>query len=107
MLAVVSLGDQHVTIYGPNGPIMQGPVSSGATPNDTPVGIYSVLQKNREHYSNRYDDAAMPFMQRITWTGIALHAGAAARLSGFARLRAPARRISPASCSTRPSSACA
>ncbi|MDP1908295.1 MAG: L,D-transpeptidase family protein [Hyphomicrobium sp.] len=75
MLAVVSLGDQHVTIYGPNGPIMQGPVSSGATPNDTPVGIYSVLQKNREHYSNRYDDAAMPFMQRITWTGIALHAG--------------------------------
>ena len=76
MLAVVSLGDQHVTIYGPNGPIMQGPVSSGATPNDTPVGIYSVLQKNREHYSNRYDDAAMPFMQRITWTGIALHGGA-------------------------------
>jgi hypothetical protein len=76
MLAVVSLGDQRVTIYGPNGPIMQGPVSSGATPNDTPVGIYSVLQKNREHYSNRYDDAAMPFMQRITWTGIALHGGA-------------------------------
>ena len=76
MLAVVSLGDQHVTIYGPNGPIMQGPVSSGATPNDTPAGIYSVLQKNREHYSNRYDDAAMPFMQRITWTGIALHGGA-------------------------------
>ena len=75
MLAVVSLGDQRVTIYGPNGPIMQGPVSSGATPNDTPVGIYAVLQKNREHYSNRYDDAAMPFMQRITWTGIALHAG--------------------------------
>jgi hypothetical protein len=76
MLAVVSLGDQRVTIYGPNGPIMQGPVSSGATPNDTPVGIYSVLQKNREHYSNRYDDAAMPFMQRITWTGVALHGGA-------------------------------
>jgi hypothetical protein len=75
-LAVVSLGDQRVTIYDAEGPVLQGPVSSGATPNDTPVGIYAVLQKNREHYSNRYDDAAMPFMQRITWTGIALHGGA-------------------------------
>lgn len=75
-LAIVSLGDQRVTIYDADGPIMHGPVSSGATPNDTPPGIYAVLQKNREHYSNRYDDAAMPFMQRITWTGIALHAGA-------------------------------
>ncbi|MBO0734248.1 MAG: L,D-transpeptidase family protein, partial [Methylocapsa sp.] len=37
--------------------------------------IYSVLQKEEEHYSNRYDDAEMPFMQRITWSGIALHAG--------------------------------
>lgn len=76
VLAVVSLGDQRVTIYDKDGAIMHGPISSGATPNDTPPGIYSILQKNREHYSNRYDDAAMPFMQRITWTGIALHAGA-------------------------------
>ena len=75
-LAVVSLGDQRVTIYDSDGPIMQGPISTGATPNDTPPGIYAILQKNREHYSNRYDDAAMPFMQRITWTGIALHGGA-------------------------------
>jgi lipoprotein-anchoring transpeptidase ErfK/SrfK len=74
-LAVVSLGDQRITVYDANGAIMQGPTSSGATPNDTPPGVYSILQKNREHYSNRYDDAAMPFMQRITWTGIALHAG--------------------------------
>ncbi len=75
-LAVVSLGDQRVTIYDADGQIMQGPISTGATPNDTPPGIYAVLQKNREHYSNRYDDAAMPYMQRITWTGIALHGGA-------------------------------
>ena len=71
----MSLGDQRVTIYDANGQIMQGPISSGATPNDTPPGIYAVLQKNREHYSNRYDDARMPFMQRITWTGMALHGG--------------------------------
>ena len=76
VMAVVSLGDQRVTIYDKDGAIMHGPISSGATPNDTPPGIYAILQKNREHYSNRYDDAAMPFMQRITWTGIALHAGA-------------------------------
>jgi hypothetical protein len=74
-LAVVSLGDQRVTIYDANGQIMQGSISSGATPNDTPPGIYAILQKNREHYSNRYDDARMPFMQRITWTGMALHGG--------------------------------
>ena len=76
-LAVVSLGDQRVTVYDTQGAeIMHGPISSGASPNDTPPGIYSILQKNREHYSNRYDDAAMPFMQRITWTGVALHGGA-------------------------------
>jgi len=75
-LAIVSLGDQRVTIYDADGPVTQGPISSGAPPNDTPPGIYAILQKNREHYSNRYDDAAMPFMQRITWTGIALHGGA-------------------------------
>jgi hypothetical protein len=76
VLTVVSLGDQRVTVYDADGPIMHGPISSGATPNDTPVGVFSILQKNRDHYSNRYDDAAMPFMQRITWTGVALHGGA-------------------------------
>ena len=76
ILAVVSLKDQRVTIYDAEGPILQSPVSSGQTSYDTPVGIYSVLQKEAEHYSNRYDDAAMPFMQRITWTGIAFHGGA-------------------------------
>ena len=43
---------------------------------DTPVGVYSVLQKEVDHTSNIYDDAKMPFMQRITWSGVALHAGA-------------------------------
>jgi len=76
MLAVVGLKDQRITIYDADGAIMHAPVSSGQTDYETPVGIYSVLQKEAEHYSNRYDDAAMPFMQRITWTGIALHAGA-------------------------------
>ncbi len=76
LLALVSLKDQRVTIYDKDGAILHAPVSSGQTGFETPVGIYSVLQKEAEHYSNRYDDAAMPFMQRITWTGVALHAGA-------------------------------
>ena len=76
LLALVSLKDQRVTIYDKDGAILHAPVSSGQTGYETPVGIYAVLQKEAEHYSNRYDDASMPFMQRITWTGIALHAGA-------------------------------
>lgn len=75
MLAVVSLNDQRITIYDAQGQLARAPVSSGSTGNETPVGIYTIIQKNRDHVSNLYD-AEMPFMQRITWSGIALHAGA-------------------------------
>ena len=76
VMAIVSLKEQRVTIYDDEGPILRSSVSTGQTGYETPVGIYSVLQKEAEHYSNRYDDASMPFMQRITWSGVALHAGA-------------------------------
>ena len=76
VLAVVALKEQRVTIYDAEGPILRAPISSGQTGLETPVGVFSILQKEAEHYSNRYDDAAMPFMERITWSGIALHAGA-------------------------------
>ena len=75
ILAVVSLGDQRITIYDARGKILQAPVSSGQTGYETPAGIYSIVQKKESHYSNLYEDGQMPFMQRITWTGIALHAG--------------------------------
>jgi hypothetical protein len=75
LMAIVALKDQRVTIYDADGQIMRAPVSSGQTDYETPAGIYSVIQKEAEHYSNLYDDASMPFMQRITWSGIALHAG--------------------------------
>ncbi len=75
VLALVSLKDQRVTIYDADGPILRAPVSSGQTGLETPVGIYAVLQKEAEHYSNVYDDAAMPNMERITWSGVALHGG--------------------------------
>ncbi len=75
LMAIVALGEQRVTIYDADGRILRAPVSSGQTGYETPAGIYSVIQKEAEHYSNLYDDASMPFMQRITWSGIALHAG--------------------------------
>ena len=76
LMAVVSLSRQRVTVYDADGWIMRAPVSSGKTGYETPAGIYSILQRKAEHYSNLYDDAEMPFMQRLTWSGIALHAGA-------------------------------
>jgi hypothetical protein len=76
VMAIVSLSRQRVAVYDARGKMLEAPVSTGKTGYDTPPGIYSVIQKNRDHYSNLYDDAAMPFMQRITWSGIALHAGA-------------------------------
>jgi L,D-transpeptidase catalytic domain len=80
LMAIVSLGNQQVTIYDAEGWILRAPVSSGQSGRETPAGIYSVLQKEVEHHSNLYDDASMPHMQRITWSGIALHAG---KLPGY------------------------
>jgi hypothetical protein len=75
VLAIVALNEQRITIYDANGKILQAPVSTGQTGYETPAGIYSVVQKKEDHHSNLYEDGHMPFMQRITWTGIALHAG--------------------------------
>jgi len=81
MLAIVSLQSQRITVYDANGWILRAPVSSGQRGRETPAGIFSVIQKEADHYSNIYDDAFMPHMQRITWSGIALHGG---QLPGYA-----------------------
>jgi lipoprotein-anchoring transpeptidase ErfK/SrfK len=79
VLAVVSVSRQHVSIYGESHGqtrlIAQSPVSTGMPGYRTPTGVFSVLQKQRYHESNIYSGAPMPFMQRLTWSGIALHAG--------------------------------
>src|SRR6266566_3028514 len=75
VMAIVSLHSQRITVYDANGRILRAPVSSGQKGRETPAGIFSVIQKEAEHYSNLYDDAYMPHMQRITWSGIALHGG--------------------------------
>jgi hypothetical protein len=75
IMAIVSLRSQRITVYDSRGWILRAPVSSGTKGRETPAGIFSVIQKVEEHYSNLYDDAFMPHMQRITWSGIALHGG--------------------------------
>src|SRR5438105_6504838 len=75
IMAIVSLKSQHVTIFDADGWIMRAPVSSGQKGRETPAGVFSVIQKDADHHSNLYDDAFMPHMERITWSGIALHGG--------------------------------
>jgi L,D-transpeptidase catalytic domain len=75
IMAIVSLRDQRITVYDAKGWILRAPVSSGQKGRETPAGIFSVIEKEEDHYSNLYDDAYMPHMQRITWSGIALHGG--------------------------------
>ncbi len=72
---VVSIREQRLTVYSGVEQISRVPVSTGTRGHETPMGIFSVIQKERMHYSNLYNNAPMPFMQRLTWSGIALHAG--------------------------------
>jgi len=75
LLLVVSLDEQRAYVYR-NG-VLAGvsTVSTGKKGHETPTGVFTILQKNKDHYSNIYDNAPMPYMQRLTWDGIALHAG--------------------------------
>lgn len=78
---VVSLAEQRAYVYRANTLIGVTTVSTGRRGNRTPTGSFTILQKNRRHFSNLYNNAPMPNMQRLTWDGIALHAGA---LPGYA-----------------------
>ena len=75
LILAVSIGGQRVTVYDNGTPIASSQVSTGMPGHPTPMGIFSVIQKQRWHHSNLYSNAPMPFMQRITWSGVAMHAG--------------------------------
>jgi lipoprotein-anchoring transpeptidase ErfK/SrfK len=75
IMGIVSLKSQRVTFYDADGWILRAPVSSGTTGRETPAGVFSIVGKDKDHHSNLYDDAWMPNMLRITWSGIALHGG--------------------------------
>jgi lipoprotein-anchoring transpeptidase ErfK/SrfK len=72
---VVSLPEQMVHVYRGDMRIGRATISSGKPGHDTPPGVYEILEKDRMHRSNKYNDAPMPYMQRLTWDGIALHSG--------------------------------
>src|SRR5680860_1128335 len=75
MTLVVSLGNQKVDIYRGMTLITSSSVSTGKRGYATKAGVFSILEKRRRHYSNLYGGAPMPWMQRLTWSGTALHAG--------------------------------
>ncbi len=80
LVVVVSLPLQRAYVYRNGVRIGISTVSTGRTGYETPGGVFTILQKHREHYSNLYENASMPFMQRLTWDGLALHAG---KLPGY------------------------
>lgn len=76
LIIAVSLQHQSLKVFDAGGLYAEAPVSTGMRGHTTPTGVFSVIQKNKWHRSNIYSGAPMPYMQRITWSGIALHAGA-------------------------------
>jgi lipoprotein-anchoring transpeptidase ErfK/SrfK len=75
LVIAISIQNQSLKIYDANGFFAETRVSTGMKGHSTPMGIFSVIQKHKWHRSNIYSDAPMPYMQRITWSGIAMHAG--------------------------------
>ena len=75
LVIVVSLPTQRAHVYRNGVRIGVSTVSTGTASHPTPTGTFEILQKKRMNYSNLYNSAPMPFMQRLTWDGIALHAG--------------------------------
>lgn len=75
LVMVISLDEQLAYLYRNGLRIGVSTVSTGKKGRETPTGVFTILQKHKEHRSNLYDDAPMPFMQRLTWDGVALHAG--------------------------------
>src|SRR5262245_34121784 len=67
IMAIVSIKSQKVTIYDADGWVLRAPVSSGTKGRETPAGVFSVVEKDKDHRSSLYDDAWMPHMLRITW----------------------------------------
>lgn len=80
LVIAVSINKQRVKVYDSNGLFAESPVSTGTKSHPTPAGVFSIIQKNRHHVSNLYF-AEMPYMQRLTWSGVAMHTGA---LPGYA-----------------------
>ena len=80
VLVYVDLTRQRATVYRNGVRIGVSTISSGKDGHETPTGVFTILEKNVIHHSKTYDDASMPYQQRLTWMGVAMHAG---NLPGF------------------------
>ena len=75
VIVIVSLPDQRVYVYRDGVRIAASTCSTGKLGHRTPTGVFKILQKDRNHHSSTYNNAPMPYMNRLTWSGVALHAG--------------------------------
>jgi hypothetical protein len=75
ILVLVSLDEQRAYVYRNGVEIGFTTISSGKSGHDTPTGVFVILQKDKDHRSSKYNSAPMPYTQRLTWDGVALHAG--------------------------------
>jgi peptidoglycan hydrolase-like protein with peptidoglycan-binding domain len=75
MIVVVSIGQQKVDVYRGTSLVTTSAVSTGTSAHPTFIGAFSIMQKARWHHSNIYSGAPMPWMNRLTWSGTAMHAG--------------------------------
>jgi hypothetical protein len=75
LMVLVSIPQQVMNVYRNGILIGRSSVSTGSKGHATPGGVFTILEKKKEHYSKKYDNAPMPNMQRLTWTGIAMHSG--------------------------------
>ena len=72
---VVNIAEQRAYVYRGDALVAATTVSTGKDGKETPSGTFTVLQKEIDHHSNKYNSAPMPFMQRLTWDGVSIHAG--------------------------------
>lgn len=75
MLIIINRATQRLVVYRNGVPIAISTVSTGRAGRRTPTGVFSILEKQVTHFSSLYDSAPMPFMERLTWDGVALHGG--------------------------------
>lgn len=75
LVVLVSVPEQTLHVYRNGILIGRSTVSTGTKGHATPGGVFTILQKSKEYYSKKYDNAPMPNMQRLTWTGICMHSG--------------------------------
>jgi L,D-transpeptidase catalytic domain len=75
IILIVSLPDQRVYVYRNGVRIAASTCSTGKLGHATPTGVFKILQKDKNHHSSTYNNAPMPYMNRLTWSGVALHAG--------------------------------